>query len=169
MSGAVQTPVSLGAFVYGQCGAYPAMFSGRSWQLTSSVRFPPIMARRSIAKFSARRARTLSNGGTFGLRIANSVPGTSTTWTWLGNSAARSCVILDKMGLNRSGVKSKRPVFTPSMYSSGSPPIVISIRSAYASGWAIPRASKCGLRSRVSDPLVGNPSSSSLSSPLAIR
>src|SRR3954453_21832295 len=65
-SGATHAPAAEPAAVNAHVGRKPAKPGGRSWQGGEPVTGPPIeatTARRSMAKLTARRTRTSSNGG----------------------------------------------------------------------------------------------------------
>ena len=103
------------------------MRGGISWHVRSSERRPlasSIAFVRSRAKFRARRAWRLSNGGREELRARNQVPSTGLSWSWPGTVTLRrstSCLIDSGLRPRPGAVtstRSARPCSTASTASS---------------------------------------------------
>src|SRR5215213_2963587 len=75
-SGPFQVPAGDGWRVYGQSGCEPGMLGGTIWQVGAVDDVPPpnrTISLRSVARLTARRTRTSSNGGSRTLRNMKSV------------------------------------------------------------------------------------------------
>src|SRR4051794_21318998 len=77
-SGRFQVPAVVARAAYGQYGREPGKFGGGAWQVARGTGAPPApakAARRSIAKFTAGRTSTSSNGALRVLRKKYTVDG----------------------------------------------------------------------------------------------